>query len=230
MRQKFVLALCLTVSGPVLAGEKQPAKSSAKEAVDFARDIQPVLTERCLSCHGPDMQESGLRVDIREMLLTGGDSESPAVVPNQSGKSLLMERITEKDPDSVMPPEGKPLTRAEVALFKRWIDAGAVMPQRFEQMKRTASEHWSFQPITRVRIPLAKSDWVQNPIDAFVFERLTKSDLTPATWADKRTLIRRVTFDLTGLPPTLAEVEAFLSDASTDAYQRLVNRLLASPA
>lgn len=202
----------------------------AAEPIDFARDIQPVLIEKCLSCHGPDLQESGLRVDLRKTLLKGGDSEIPAIIPKQSGKSLLMERVTAQEPENLMPPEGKPLTEAEITLFKRWIDAGAVMPEKFEKVKRTTSDHWSFQPITRREVPQQLEDWVQNPIDAFVLEKLNQAQLTPASRADRRTLIRRVTFDLTGLPPTPEEIERFLGDSSPGAYERLVDRLLASPA
>jgi mono/diheme cytochrome c family protein len=178
------------------------AQPPAKPPENFAREIQPILEERCLSCHGPEKQESGFRVDRRETLLKGGDSETPAILPGRSGKSELITRITEADPASRMPPEGKPLTPAEIASLRNWIDSGALMPERFEQIKRTQSDHWSFQPVRAVQIPASEDAWINNQIDALVLRRLHQSKLAPAPMADRRTLIRRVTFDLTGLPPT----------------------------
>lgn len=230
MTRNVLFLLVLVSSKSLGIAADPPKKSFPQQPVDFVRDIQPVLIEKCLSCHGPEMQESGLRVDVRKTLLKGGDSETPAIIPKQSGKSLLMERVTAKDPDNLMPPEGKPLTRTEIALFKRWIDSGAVMPERFEKIQRTTSDHWSFQPIIRPKVPQLPGDWVQTPIDAFVVKKLNQVQLTPASRADRRTLIRRVTFDLTGLPPTPEDIDQFLADTSPQAYERLVDRLLASPA
>ncbi len=232
MYPKLAVFLWITLAGgPAWAGE-QPAKaeSPAVPTVDFARDVQPILESRCLSCHGPEMQESGFRVDRRDRLLKGGDSGTPAVVPKQVTKSLLIERVTAADPDVLMPPEGKPLTKAEIASLKAWIESGATMPQAFKEVKRTTSTHWSFQPIANVEPPAIPSDWVRNPIDAFVLRKLQQVNITPSGLADRRTLVRRVTFDLTGLPPTPAEIEQFLSDRAPGAYERLVDRLLASPA
>ncbi len=230
-RTLAVLVWMMLAGMPVLA-EDQPAKSKspADQKVDFARDIQPILEARCLSCHGPEMQESGFRVDVRDRLLQGGDSGTPAVVPKQVAKSLLIERVTAADPDLLMPPEGKPLTRAEIVALKAWVASGAKMPDGFEQTKRTTSEHWSFQPLAKVEPPVMQSDWVQNPIDAFVLRKLKQVKITPSNPPDRRTLIRRVTFDLTGLPPTPAEIAQFLSDSAPGAYERFVDRLLASPA
>ncbi len=201
-----------------------------KPGVEFVRDIQPVLEAKCLSCHGPEMQESGFRVDARSSLLKGGDSESPAIVAGNLGKSLLFERVTATDPESLMPPEGKPLTKEEIRLFKLWIESGAKMPAKWEQFKRTTSTHWSFQALRVTNPPNITNQIVENPIDAFVLSRLQQSNLKPASRADRRTLIRRVTFDLTGLPPTPVEIAEFVADDSPDAYPRLVDRLLASPA
>ena len=229
MLRNLAFVLSLSLCGGLLAADDASSKP-AKSEVDFARDIQPILEERCLSCHGPEMQESGLRVDLRAQLLEGGDSEVPAIVPNKIAKSLLIERVTAKDADELMPPEGKPLTESEVALLKKWIDAGAKMPDRFEQVKRTTSEHWSFQPIAKVQVPGIRNPWIKNPIDAFVLKRLKEADLSPGERASRRTLIRRVTFDLTGLPPAPEEISRFINDSSPDAYERLVDRLLSSPA
>ena len=224
------LFLLITLAGMPLAAGEQAAKSPQGKPVNFARDIQPILESRCVSCHGPEMQESGFRVDVRERLLKGGDSETPAVVPKNVVKSLLIERVTAADPDLLMPPEGKPLTKTEIASLKAWIESGAEMPATFEQIKRTTTTHWSFQPIAKVEPPALPSDWVKNPIDAFVLRKLGQVKFTPSDVADRRTLIRRVTLDLTGLPPTPEEIEQFLADRAPDAYERLVDRLLASPA
>ena len=229
-RGLVILLVVLAGQNSVFSGETaQPADGKAG-GVEFARDIQPLLEDRCLSCHGPELQESSLRVDIRQTLLKGGDSETPAVVPGKSAKSELIQRVTATDPGYLMPPEGKPFTKAEVELLKGWIDAGAVMPEKFEQVKRTSSDHWSFQPVKSVEVPPVAGDWVENPVDAFVLARLKAAGLKPAEPADRRMLIRRVTFDLTGLPPTPAEIENFLNDSSPGAYERLVDRLLASSA
>ncbi len=230
MQRCFLFLLILALGSQSLNAGKPSKTVSPKPMVDFAREIQPVLEARCLSCHGPDKQESSFRVDVRETLRKGGDSETPAVVPGQSSKSELIARITAADPGSLMPPEGKPLTEAEIASLKSWIDAGAAMPDRFEQVKRTQTEHWSFQPVRTVKIPASENEWAANPIDAFVLRKLQAAGLQPARMAERRTLIRRVTFDLTGLPPTPEEIASFLEDQSPQAYETLVDRLLASPA
>ena len=200
-------------------------------AVDFARDIKPILTESCYSCHGPDKQKSGLRLDRKAGALQGGDS-GPVIVPKDSAKSLLFAHISGAEPDAPMPPEseGKPLSPAQVALFKSWIDDGAVWPDDIDGAQVARSKHWAFQPPRRSNLPRTINHaWPRNPIDYFVLARLENEKINPAPEANRVTLIRRLCFDLLGLPPSRTDVAAFLADDRPDAYERLVERLLASP-
>jgi hypothetical protein len=194
----------------------------ARPTVDFDREIRPILSENCFACHGPDEgpRKAGLRLDIREGVLAEKDGVT-AVVPGQSEASAVIQRVLSHDPDEVMPPpkSGQRLTSQQVEKLRQWIDQGADW-----------REHWAFATPVRPVLP-AVSDpaWVQNPIDAFVRRRLDQEPLTPQAEADPRTLIRRLSLDLRGLPPSPEEVEAFLADQKADAYEALVDRLLASP-
>lgn len=200
------------------------------EGVDFARQIQPIFEKRCQSCHGPRQQMSGLRLDDGTAALKGGAS-GPVIVPGKSAESKLVERISSDRRGFVMPPAGPPLAAADVARIKAWIDQGA----RWTAPAKAASavsapSHWSFQPIRRPPLPaVSNRAWVRNPVDAFVLARLESEGIRPSPEAGRNTLIRRLSLDLTGLPPAPAEVEEFLSDNRPDACERLVDRLLASP-
>ncbi|MFP6596738.1 MAG: DUF1549 domain-containing protein, partial [Candidatus Hydrogenedentota bacterium] len=193
--------------------------SPASAAPDYARDILPILANNCYACHGPDenKRESEFRFDIIEDAIDYG-----AITPGDLEDSLLIEHIyAEKDRDRMPPPESKKvLTEREKELLKEWIVSGA-----------EHSPHWAFQPPTHATIPtsLTHKDWARGPVDAFILERLEREGLAPSPEADRTTLIRRVTFDLTGLPPTIEDVDAFLADESPDAYEKVVNRLLSSP-
>ena len=188
-------------------------------AVDFGRDIQPIFAKRCFACHGPDKGEGGLRLNRRETALAELDSGQRAIVPRKPEDSELLRRIAATDEGERMPPEGKPLTAEQIELIRQWIAEGAVW-----------EEHWAFQPVVRPEVPEVRDrGWVHTPVDAFILSRLEQNGLTPAAPAEKVALLRRVYYDLTGLPPTPAEVDAFLADISPDAYERLIDRLLASP-
>lgn len=196
----------------------------AEEPVNFSRDVLPLLSKNCFRCHGPDEEalQAGLRLDIREQAVTKLDSGSVAIVPGKPEASEIIKRVSTADVDLRMPPldGGRALTAAEIDLLKRWIaqDAGY-------------QPHWSFIPPQPTAPPrVSQADWVNNPIDAFVLARLERESLQPSAEADRRTLIRRASIDLIGLPPTLDEVERFVNDAAPDAYERLIDRLLASPA
>lgn len=198
------------------AAAQSPA---TRRSVDFGRDIQPIFAKRCFACHGPDKGEGGLRLNQRDTALAELDSGNHAVAPGQPEQSELWRRITAADEAERMPPEGQPLTAAQIELVRQWIAQGA----KWE-------EHWAFQPVSRPTIPEVKHrDWVRNPIDAFILSRLEQNGLEPAPAADKIALLRRAYYDLTGLPPTPAEADAFLADGAPDAYERLIDRLLASP-
>lgn len=200
------------------------APGAARGAVDFATEIEPILVKRCSECHGADAQKGGLRLDSRTALLQPAKSGSPAVVTGKPSESELVKRITATDPDDWMPPKGARLTEAEVSALRRWVEEGA--PWSGSEPTR----HWAFQAPVRPEFPAVRDTaWGRNEIDRFILARLEKEELTPQPEADRATLIRRVSLDLTGLPPTWAEVEAFVNDRSPGAYEALVDRLLASP-
>jgi hypothetical protein len=197
----------------------------------FERRIRPVLVETCLECHGAKKSESGLRLDSQAGLLKGGE-RGAAVVLGKASDSLLVQAIARTHDDLAMPP-AKRLPENVVADFKQWIDAGAKWPDQvaLEDPSVTRRKHWSFQPLQSPAVPAVKdARWPFSPIDYFILDRLEQRGLPPVAAADKRSLLRRITFDLTGLPPTPEEVADFLGDDSPTAYQRLVDRLLASPA
>ena len=189
----------------------------AATTVDFNRDVLPLLSDRCFHCHGPDKQENDLRLDRREAAV-----ESGAITPGVPNKSDLIERILTDDADERMPPakSHKPqLSAKEVAVLKKWIEQGA-----------NYEKHWAYVAPQKTPLPIVRQkDWPRNTIDRFVLAQIEAKGLAPSPPATKATLLRRVTFDLTGLPPTPEEMDAFVADTSTDAYEKVVERLLASP-
>jgi mono/diheme cytochrome c family protein len=200
-------------SGLVLAVASLSAAAAAD--VDFARDIQPLLARRCYACHGPDTREAGLRLDDRAAATTELDSGGIAIVPRDMAASELMARVTSTDHDLQMPPEGQRLTAAEVGLLKEWIAAGAEW-----------QAHWAFRPLERPPLPPAAA---ANPVDAFIDSGLAARGLARSPEADKATLLRRATYSVTGLPPTEREMQDYLADESPATWEKVVDRLLASP-
>jgi mono/diheme cytochrome c family protein len=197
--------------------------------VDYVRDVKPLLKQHCYTCHGALKQESKLRLDTGGLIRKGGETGPAVVVGKPLTESPIIRRITATDPAVRMPHEGKPLTEQQIAIIKAWIEQGTTSPAD-EKPEVDPKHHWSFQPVTRPAVPQVKNTaWVRNPIDAFVAADQEKHGLTPLPAADKATLLRRVTIDLTGLPPTPDELHAFLNDHSSDAYEKVVDRLLASP-
>jgi Protein of unknown function (DUF1553)/Protein of unknown function (DUF1549)/Planctomycete cytochrome C len=208
IRTTSALALFVVAAGPAWAQNK----------VDFNRDIRPILSDKCFACHGPDTTKlkGKLRLDVRDVAIKKG-----AFVPGKPDESELVRRVHAADPNEIMPPpkSNKTLTAAEKDLLKRWIAAGA-----------DYKIHWAYlAPVRPPAPPVKHASWPQNPIDDFVLARLEQEGLSPASEAARTALIRRVTLDLTGLPPTIAEVDAFLKDTAPNAYERLVDRLLESP-
>lgn len=196
-----------------------------QEAIDYLRDIRPVLHQRCVSCHGPIRQEAGLRLDTGDFARSGGDS-GPAVVPGKSAESLLVEAITGEADSWRMPPEGEPLTPEQISAIRKWIDRGALSPAD-EEPAAAPDAHWAFQPIASHEPPAI--DWGSNEVDRFIAQKHHEKNLRPVQRADKRTLLRRVYLDLIGLPPTVEQQRAFLEDSSPSAYEKVVDQLLASP-
>jgi mono/diheme cytochrome c family protein len=235
LRGLFGLLLGTLIVAPAIVGAappKGPAKASRStqaadpqpeaQPVDFNREVRPILSENCFTCHGFDAnaRKAGLRLDVQEEAFKPAASGKPALVPGKPQASELMRRVTARN-GLVMPPasSGKQLKPEQVATLRRWIAQGA----RY-------SQHWAFVPPKAPALPSVKNKaWPINPIDHFVLARLEKEGLSPSPAADRNTLIRRVTLDLTGLPPTPEEVDQFLNDKMPGAYERVVDRLLASP-
>ncbi|MEO7651007.1 MAG: PSD1 and planctomycete cytochrome C domain-containing protein, partial [Bryobacteraceae bacterium] len=202
---------------------------AAAAVPDFARDIQPIRAKRCVSCHGSKVQLHGLRLDRRADALKGGGSGVPAIVPGKSAQSLLIKYVNGEDREVIMPPSGDRLKPEEIALLRAWIDGGASWPgEDGAAPARKTSNHWAFQPISRPPVPVVKSSWVRNPIDAFVLEKLEARGWKPSPAAPSNALLRRVYLDLVGLPPTLDEQKAFL--AQPERLAELVDDLLARPS
>jgi len=202
----------------------------ASRPVDFLTDVQPLFARHCLKCHGPEKQKSGYRLDVKDTALKGGDDHAPNIIPGKSADSPLIQFVAGLDEDMLMPQKGDRLTPEEVGLLRAWIDQGANWPVE-GQAPDPRKTHWAFQPVARPKAPgiSGASSVVRNPIDAFVAAKLAEKGLVLSPEADRRTLIRRLSFDLLGLPPAPEEVEAFVSDLDPKAYDRLVDRLLASP-
>ena len=211
----------LLVSAPLLGMRTAPAAD--ERPVDYRREIRPILSNNCYQCHGPDdrQRQGDLRLDVEQAAKQKRESSGPAIVPGDPDASLLIQRVTAEDELLRMPPpdSGKKLTARQIELLKKWIEQGAEW-----------KPHWSFVPPRRPELPQLKRDEPGlSPIDYFIRARLEEEGLDPSPEADKETLIRRVTFDLTGLPPTLEEIDNFLADDSPNAYEKVVDRLLNSP-
>ncbi|MEP7365657.1 MAG: DUF1549 domain-containing protein, partial [Acidobacteriota bacterium] len=211
-----VLALAAVSLLGLLPAQHAPRK------IDFARDVHPILSDNCYACHGPDESKrlAGVRLDTKDGAFAKGPN-GPIVVPGDPAASRLFARVSHAKPAMRMPPaaSGKSLTDEQIATLKLWIEQGAPW-----------KTHWSYTPPTRPELPAVKNDkWVRNPIDRFVLARLEAEGLAPQTEAPRSTLVRRLAFDLTGLPPTPEEVQSFVNDKRPDAYERMVDQYLASP-
>lgn len=236
---RFIRAGCWCVlfasfSQLQLAETASADQDEAGQKVSFSRDIQPILETHCIECHAGEEAESSFSLSTRRTTLAGGNY-GKAIVPQQPSHSLLFQMISGTHPDKiVMPPEGERLSSREVSLIQNWIRQGAPWPEKLKlghaTKQKAREKHWAFQPITQPPLPsVAQQNWCRNELDAFILHRLEQEQFSPASEADRTTLIRRVTLDLTGLPPTPEDVSAFLNDSRPDAYERLVDRLLQSP-
>ncbi len=230
--------LAVLIAPGATSGQEKPAEPSAAAARFFESKVRPILADNCHKCHGEMKQRGGLRLDSRAAILTGGE-QGPAIVPGQPEKSRLIKAIRHEE-DLRMPPTKK-LTKEQIADLTQWVAMGAPWagteatagaPVRRGEFQITAKDraHWAFQPVKRSAVPEVKDQsWISNPIDAFILARLEAKGLRPNPPAAKHELLRRLYYDLTGLPPTPQEVEAFLADNSPEAYTGLVDRLLDSP-
>lgn len=203
----------------------------AQAKVDFATQIEPILKANCYECHGTEKGRGKLRMHTRELALKGG-ATGPLFVPGNSAESYMVARLLGQGDEDQMPLDEDPLPDEQIALIKQWIDEGAEWPESTGTGAAAAAEvveHWAYVPPVAPAAPtVSRTDWVRTPVDAHVLARLEKEGLAPSPEASKETLLRRVSLDLTGLPPTLAEIDAFLADTRPDAYERVVDRLLAS--
>ncbi len=199
---------------------------------DYLKQIRPLFQAKCYSCHGREKQEGGFRLDLRSRALEGGDG-GIAIAPGNSHKSELYHRISGTGDGDKMPPEGEgtPLSKAELALVKRWIEQGAKWPKSSDQNEKLpGSDHWAFQPLKTNPLPQVQlTSWVKNGIDAFILQKFEQEKILPSDEADRGTLIRRVYLDLIGLPPSIKEYERWTSDTDPNWYEKLVDHLLASP-
>ncbi|MDB6036713.1 MAG: Protein of unknown function (DUF1553)/Protein of unknown function (DUF1549)/Planctomycete [Verrucomicrobiales bacterium] len=217
------IAFCLGIASSLIAAKAAPTASKPAPGIEFNRDIRPILSDNCFTCHGPDdaKRKAKLRFDLKEGALRANKDGEFAIVPGDPSKSKLIDRINAKDQDDLMPPpkSGKKLSAEQKETLRRWIAAGAKW-----------QNHWAFEKPERPALPEIKDKkWARNEIDQFVEAKLESQKLKPSTEADKTTLLRRVTFDLTGLPPTTEELDAFLADKKPKAYEKVVDRLLSSP-
>ncbi|WZO99914.1 PSD1 and planctomycete cytochrome C domain-containing protein [Isosphaeraceae bacterium EP7] len=218
MTRTLILAMAFVVFG---SGPGLRAASDDGPVIDFNRDVRPILSENCYACHGPDknVRKADLRFDLKDDPFRDRDGHA-VIVPGNVEDSALIERLVSEDPEEMMPPPkfGKAVSKAQVETLRTWIKQGAKW-----------DGHWAYLPPKRGEPPEVRGrKWVRNPVDQFILKRLEDMSLAPAAEADRATLIRRLTLDLTGLPPTIAEVDAYLADSAPDAYERLVDRLLAS--
>lgn len=243
MLRRVLLFLTILNCGAALRADDAPAlPPPAKKDVDFKKDIEPLFKEYCIKCHGATKQRGEFRLDVKTAAMKGGENFAPAIIPNQSADSPLIKFTAGIVDGMQMPPEGESkLSADDVGLLRAWIDQGAKWPDP-EKSDKEPAKHWSFLPLTRPQIPIAdvgQSGWARNPVDQFVHAQLntlptanapsSRRALSSSPEADRATLIRRMSFDLLGLPPSPVEVDEFVADARPDAVERTADRMLASP-
>jgi len=230
-----ILAAIVWLSGDPALADDSP-RSDRAPTVDFAKAILPILRKHCFECHGSDVQEGDLRLDVKKRALAGGES-GEAILPRKAKQSLLVRLISGEDEDGrVMPPEEEaaPLSKKQIALIRAWVNEGAVWPDGLDHEAEQQADLWSFEPVIRPVVPdVDRIEWVRNPIDAFVLAKLESAGIEPAAPAGPRALIRRAWFDLIGLPPSAAEAErsatALADRPDEPTFENVIDRLLASP-
>ena len=228
MIHRLGLSLILSITAAMAGSRDLPPPAPA--GVDFSRQVEPILRDRCFACHGANVQMNGLRLDERSHALKGGDSGLPSVIPGDSAQSLLIRTVAGLDPDRIMPKTGDRLTPEEIGLLRAWIDSGADYAESADSRPADGKDHWSFQPLTSPPVPAVKNaDWVRNPIDAFVLAQLEARGWKPAPAAGPEALLRRIYLDLIGLPPTPQEQREFQEQYSPEALDRLIEELLDRP-
>ena len=239
-RGTFSAAFAATTASAAPAIDTAKLPPPLARTVDFATEIRPLLNQHCLACHGPEKHKNAYRVDRKATALAGGDTHGVAIIPGDSARSPLIHYVSGLVEDMLMPPKGERLTTAQIGLLRAWIDQGAKWPEAPGTQSRDPLDWWSLKPLARPavpQIPAAKNFRLHNPIDAFITATLLEKNLPQSAEADPRILIRRLYFDLLGVPPTPAEVESFVAEYSAasssairhSAFSHLVDRLLADP-
>jgi len=239
MRSTDLSSWLLTVVGLIFSAAVAHAEAPAPQAQAiefFETQVRPILVENCYSCHGPEKQKAGLRLDSRSALLKGSET-GPVIIPGKPGESILIRAIRQEG-DVKMPPKGK-LPEAAIAALTTWVELGVPWTKtsgkveaktEVDAIAEARKSHWAFRPVRKPPVPVVQNEtWTQTPVDCFILAGLEAKGLQPADRAERRTLIRRATFDLVGLPPTPDEVAAFEADGSPEAFAKVVDRLLASP-
>lgn len=235
MTKWIKFAFCLAAlcgAGYVLSGNTGWQFVAAQNnAVDFRRDVEPILRANCYQCHGPQKAAGQLRLDVKALALKGGIS-GPVIVPGKAQESRLLKRVLGEGDEARMPMGGAPLKAEQIAVLRNWINVGAVWPEDAQSAKQNSAlpTHWAFVAPQRPALPNVKNKtWARTPLDQFILAEIEKNGLQPSPEANKEALLRRLSLDLIGLPPTLKEIDDFLADKSPNAYEKLVERLLASP-
>lgn len=223
---RLSILLTLLVSWAAL-----PSHSASAAPPDFVRDVRPILERHCYSCHAGEKQKSGLRLDIKSEAFRGGDAFGPSIIPGKAQDSPLVQFVGDPQADVRMPPDGPRLSTKDIDTLTRWVTAGAIWPDGVDRAKLVdRRDHWSFKPLTQPQLPLNRdATWAVNGIDRFILARLEQESLQPAPPAERAAWLRRVSFDLTGLPPTPELAQTFVHDARPDAFARVVDDLLKSP-
>src|SRR6266850_2094994 len=219
---KVIVLLFLAACTRLSAAEPPALPAPASRVVEYEKDIQPIFAKSCYSCHGEQKQKNGYRLDVKAIALTGGDHHAPNIVPGKSAESPLIQFVAGLDKEIVMPAKGERLTSEQISLLRAWIDQGAKWPETPDNKLADKSDWWSLKPLRRPTVPTIRNPkWqIRNPIDSFVLARLEQKGLRPSPPADRRTLIRRLYFDLIGLPPKPDQVEAFVADKDPLAYEK----------
>ena len=221
---RFMYAVAFVAAGNSISKAIDDLPPAAQRDVTYAKDVAPILTTHCLKCHGPKLQESGLRVDQKASLLRGGDFGEPVIISGKSGESFLIQVVAGLNEDLKMPPKGPQLTATEIGVLRKWIDMGIPWPGQADATELT-TDHWSFQPIQRPTVPASRSSWVRNDIDRFILAALEQQGLQPSRTASPVELLRRLRLVEHGLPPTKAQIARLKQQQD---YSTLVDEILSS--
>ena len=226
LKESLALITLLTLLTTGLKAQRLPP--ALQRAIEYEKEIQPLLEKRCHGCHGKKKQKGDLRLDLLSSMLRGGESGEPALVPGKSAESHLVKLVSGLDPELVMPPRGKRLSAGEIGLLRAWIDQGANIPGQQAKTKAVESSHWAFRPVVKTEPEKKTGDWGRNPVDGFILAGLQAGGVSPSPQAGRVNLIRRLRYVMHGLPPTPGEIKTFVEDRRKDSWKMLVEAALES--